>query len=297
MHCDRIIKVMKISSYLAKLENLKGKEIIVTGGTSGIGLSIVKHLLNKNADVVIMARNLNKAEEVKANLLKLHPDCHLSIIKYDQSNKKLIQEAANLIIEKHPHFYALILNAGIFQSRKTISYVDDIPQTINTNFVGLALLLKLLLERTNNHHRYILQGSFVAGWRQKKICSLKVNNVSAFQQYIISKSGVEALFFHYYKEQCKNASFYLVEPGLTSTDIIRDFPSPIRQMGRVFLKVVSHSPNKAALTAMLALQEDLPNGSYIVPRGLFTYMGFPKVRPFPKKREREHLYSLLTAVI
>ena len=47
---------MKISQYLEKLEDMTNKKVIVTGGTSGIGLSLVKHLLNKHAKVVVMAR-------------------------------------------------------------------------------------------------------------------------------------------------------------------------------------------------------------------------------------------------
>ena len=73
---------MKIRTYLDKLEDMTDKKVIVTGGTSGIGLSIVKHLLNKNAKVVIMARNMIKAEEVKNKLLEIYPDNPVSFIQY-----------------------------------------------------------------------------------------------------------------------------------------------------------------------------------------------------------------------
>ena len=61
---------MKIEKYLANLEDMTDKKVIVTGGTSGIGLSIVKHLLAKHAKVIVMARNMNKADEVKNKLLE-----------------------------------------------------------------------------------------------------------------------------------------------------------------------------------------------------------------------------------
>lgn len=64
-----MVSNMKISRYLDNLESLENKEIIVTGGTSGIGLSIVHHLLYKHANVIILARNKNKSLEVKTNLL------------------------------------------------------------------------------------------------------------------------------------------------------------------------------------------------------------------------------------
>ena len=78
---------MKISAYLDKLEDLTNKKVIVTGGTSGIGLSIVNHLLYKHAKVVVMARNMKKADEVKNKLLEKYPDNPVDFIQYDQSDK------------------------------------------------------------------------------------------------------------------------------------------------------------------------------------------------------------------
>ena len=287
---------MSIQKYLDKLEDMTGKKVIVTGGTSGIGLSIVKHLLSKNATVVVLARNLKKANEVKENLLSTYQDNPIAIVKYDQSDNHSIIEAAETILNEHRDFFALIMNAGILESRKNLSQIDDIPASIKTNFVGLKVLLDRLLPRLEGEHRLIFQGSLVAGWHDKKIKSLKDKNIKAFQRYIISKCGVEALFYHYSNYENEKLSFYLVEPGLSSTEIIRDFPTPIRQMGKVFLKVFSHSPDKAALTAMVAVQSSVERNSFVVPRGLFTWSGYPKMKKFPRKRQRQYLYDLLSEI-
>ena len=87
-----------------------------------------------------------------------------------------------------------------------------------------------------------------------------------------------------------------MEPGLTSTDIIRDFPTPIKQLGRWLIKVVSHSNDKAALTAMKALEPSLSNATYIVPRGFLTFMGYPKIKKFPVKRYKKYLYDLVANI-
>ena len=286
---------MSVKKYLDKLEDLTGQKIIITGGTSGIGLSIVKELLYKGADVIVLARNLTKANEVKDNLAKQYPNKSITIIQYDQSDDASIIKAAEVIANEHSDFTAMILNAGIFQKGK-LTDVNDIPLTIKTNFVGLKVLLDNLLPKLNGHHRSIFQGSLAAGLHQKKIESLKDKNLSAWQQYIISKSGVEALFYYYSQLALDQFSFYLVEPGITGTDIIRDFSAFIRWAGKVFLKVFSHSNDKAALTTLLALQSATDSNSFIVPRCPGTYMGYPKIKKFPKKREKTYLVDLLNRI-
>lgn len=285
---------MSVKKYLDRLDDLSNKEVLVTGGTSGIGLKIVDHLLYKGARVIVLARNEAKAKEVKNNLLIKYPNAQLDFIKYDQSDKESIAHACEEIISNHPNFYALVLNAGIFSMKKDEN--STIPLTIKTNFVGLAYFLKLLVPRLTGEHRLVIQGSLVAGWRSKKINSLKDNKLSNFQKYIVSKSGCESLFGYYQNLGLGNLSFYLIEPGLTATDIIREFHTPIRQMGKVTMKMFPNSTSKAALPALLALQENI-SSCFIVPRGLFSWRGYPKIKPFPKKRNRTHLLQLLDEVI
>ena len=286
---------MSVKKYLDKLQDLKGHKVIVTGGTSGIGLSIVKELLIKGANVVIMARNLEKANKVKSRFIENYKDRTIDIIKYDQSDDESIVEAAKVIINEHSDFYALVMNAGIFQGAGKTTYVNDIPLTLKTNFVGVKVLLDHLLDELKGKHRFIFQGSLAAGYRIRKLNSLKVNKISAWQQYLISKAGVESLYFYYSQKEYRDFSFYLVEPGITNTEIIREFPTPIKQLGHAFMICASHSPDKAALTAMLALQENV-EPCFIVPRGLFSWSGYPKIKKFPKKREKTYLLDLLNII-
>ncbi len=246
--------------------------------------------------MVVLARNPNKSKEVKDRMLVKYPDCHLDFISYDQSDYKSIEAATDVILKEHNDFYALILNAGCFTTYKTQKIEKDMSLTIKTNFVGLAYFLNLLLPKLNNKHRIIFQGSLAAGYYFKKPSNLYKYKVSSFQQYCMSKAGVEEIYNHYRSLGLKNLSFYLVEPGLTSTDILRDFPFPIKQLGTLFLKVASHSVKKASLTALLALQESI-HTCYIVPRSPFTWRGYPKIKPFPKKRNRPYLYNLVEEAI
>ena len=291
MICDTISK-MNIKKYVNGLEELEGKKIIVTGGTSGIGLMTVKYLLTKHAKVVVLARNPQKMEELQEYASKHFDNPSLEFVKYDQSNDESVINAAKVVKEKHQDFDAFILNAGISQRKKPVKYVDDFCLTIKTNFVGTALLLENLLDGLTGNHRFILQGSMVAGWHMKKIKSLKEKKLSFWQQYIISKAGVESLFYKYSKSDYP-FEFILVEPGICITDIIREFPPIIRWLAKVFSKLIFHSVEKAALPSLLAVYSTTKDGSYIVPRGPFAWRGYPKFKKFPSRREKQYLIEML----
>ena len=288
-----IIWSMSITKYLDSLEDLSGKKVLITGGTAGIGLSIFHLLLYKHADVVVLARNEEKFNSVKKSLLKTYPNSDISFIKYDQSNDQSVINAAEEIKKKHLDFYALILNAGLMQRNKHATKTDGYPTTIKTNFIGVSLLLKNLVPHLKEGQRVIFQGSLGAGLCFGKNKTLTEEKPKMFRHYFLSKAGIEALFYYYNKQDNLAPNFYLVEPGVTNSDIIRDFVPIIRFLGKIFLKLFSHSPEKAALTGMKALDSKTEKGTYIVPRGLCTYRGLPKIKSFPKSRRREYLIEML----
>lgn len=283
---------MSFKKYLDKLASLEGKTILLAGGTSGIGLAASNHILYKNGKLVLLARNLKKAENAKKDLLNKYPDAYIDIIEYDQANKKIIDKAVNEIVKKYPNFNSLILNAGIFcPSTKDVDE-EGYTLTYSTNIIGLNYFITKLTPYLNKNHRLIIQGSFVARYNVKEDVSLKDPNQNMFKQYVYSKGMCEALFYHLKKE---GTSYELIlsEPGLCSTEITRGTPALFRFLGKIFLTLFAQPKEKGALPLILALMEDTPNHSYIRPSSLDSHFGYPAISKFPKKREREYLIKLI----
>ena len=283
---------MNIEKYLKNINGLENKLILLTGGTSGIGLEASKILLGKKCKLVWLIRNTKKAQEIKENVLKDYPDAFLDYIQYDQSSFQSIDSALEEIKDKYFDFDSLICNAGIFHPKE--KYLDEkgIPLTISTNAVGLFYFLNKI-QKEYQHKHIIIQGSLVAAFKVNQKYDLLNNKPSFFKQYAVSKSCSEAIYYHFLIND-KNNSYSLVEPGITGTDIIRDFNPFIRFLGKIFLKVASHSPRKASLTIVKALTSE---PAFIVPRGLFTFMGYPKVKKFPKRRRKSFLVNKLMTLI
>ena len=280
---------MSIEKYLKHIESFKGKKVLVTGSTAGIGLELVKQLLYKEADVVLLARNIEKTNKIIDELKKTHPSSHIEMIRYDQSDVSFIEKCVQEIKEKHSDFYALVANAGILYPNKYAISNKGHPLTIATNYLGLKYFLDNLIPLFKNK-RYIIQGSLTAGFHVSKRVDIYNDHYSLFKQYNTSKACVEALWNHYYQTNEDN-EFILVEPGITSSDILRGFKQPIRSIGSFAVKISSHPVNQASLTALLGLTSSSKNGDFIVPRGILTILGYPKYKKFPKSRQREFLIN------
>ena len=276
---------MTLKKYLENIEDLSNHKIALTGGTSGIGLALVHHLAKKGANVVLLARNPQKAKEVKDEL----KDCVIDIVEYDQSSYKSIERGIDELLKKHPDIDTYVLNAGVL-GEKGLSE-DGYASTIAINYLGVRHFIDYISPKVTNKIRFVIQGSIVAGLKLKNK-DFKDPKISFFDQYNISKIYLEAYFHHLVtKNEYPNIEYILTEPGISATNVVRNMNIVIRVLGKGFLTIFFHSPKKACLPLLKGIDRNTPNGSYIVPRGLFTMGGYPKIKEFPNKRKREHLFK------
>ena len=275
---------MTVKKFVANIEDLSNKKIVLVGGTSGIGLSFLKFLVAKNAYVILLARNIKKAEDIVKDLK--YPN--IDIIKYDQSSYKSIKEGIDVLLEKYDFFDSVVLNAGVIS--KTKDLMEGHPYCIGVNYYGLRYFIEYICPRLKYKTKIVIQGSVVAGFHLSKNADVERNDYKTFKKYNISKMLVEAYAYKLMSQKpYPNVDFVLAEPGITSTNITRDLDSLLKHIGKVFISTFFHGVDKASLTLLEAVTSKASNGSYIVPRGLFTVYGFPKYKKFPLKRKREYL--------
>ncbi len=93
-----------------KHHSLKGKVVVVTGGAGGLGSAFCQALIDQEAHVVVLGRNLDKAEAFAEELRKKGGEAFA--VSADVTDEKSLLEAANLIIDKYHVIDILINNAG-----------------------------------------------------------------------------------------------------------------------------------------------------------------------------------------
>ena len=277
---------MTIKKYLSKIEDLSNRKIALTGATSGIGLELLKHLINKGAFIVILARDLSKAQKVVDSLSYSRVD----IIEYDQASFNSIEKGIDELLVKHPNIDTVVLNAGVLKKKGFTK--EGYSETIGVNYFGVRHFIEYISPKLKNSVKFVIQGSITAGAHLSKKIDLNYTKYGVFKQYNTSKIFLEAYAYKLMKDRSyENISYILTEPGISPTNISRHLPYLVYKGGEIALPIFFHSPKKASLTLLTGISNKSSNGDFIIPRGLFSMSGFPKYKKFPHKRERGYLFK------
>jgi uncharacterized oxidoreductase len=93
--------------------NIKGNIVLITGGATGIGLSMVKEFLNAGNEVLICGRRKDKLDEAKS----LFPQIHVR--QFDVASEKDREDLFTWVEKDFPELNILVNNAGI---QRTIDF-------------------------------------------------------------------------------------------------------------------------------------------------------------------------------
>jgi NAD(P)-dependent dehydrogenase (short-subunit alcohol dehydrogenase family) len=117
--------------------NLKGKRILVTGVSAGLGVETARALVAHGADVVGAARDLDKAKRATAEVSKAAAESggSLEIVELDLASLKSVRAAADKLIADGRLFDVIIANAGVMATPfgKT---EDGFETQFGTNHLG-----------------------------------------------------------------------------------------------------------------------------------------------------------------
>jgi 3-dehydrosphinganine reductase len=102
--------------------SLKGKIVVITGGSSGIGLAIARESLVRGARVALLARRASVLGEAKASLHKAFPslaDDHVTVHSTDVTDEAAMQRSFSEVAAAHGGSVdVLVASAGDSQPRR-----------------------------------------------------------------------------------------------------------------------------------------------------------------------------------
>ena len=155
------------------------KNIVITGASSGIGLSTAFYFLNSNANVVLACQD----EKSISKICNENNFSNAVILKADLEKKSQVDYFLSIITKLFPTIDVLINCAGIkLDNDIEKTYQQDFDYTINTNLRSVFLILKEL-------RPYFSQGASVINLS----CLYGTRPMVGVISYAMSKSGLETL--------------------------------------------------------------------------------------------------------
>jgi NAD(P)-dependent dehydrogenase (short-subunit alcohol dehydrogenase family) len=131
--------------------NLKGKVAIVTGGGSGIGLSIVQTLLNEGMIVALFDRNAERANELDH---ELGPDCHTFLAEL--TNEEEVKAAVQSTIDRLGRIDVLVNNAGVNDGVGLDQGPTAFMESLNKNLVQAYSVTHHCVEELKKSEGFII---------------------------------------------------------------------------------------------------------------------------------------------
>jgi len=128
------------------MSRIKGKLILVTGASSGIGEACARRFAAEGANLVLWARRADRLERVAAELGTAHR-VSLSVAVVDVRDRPAVNRAADALVRADRVPDVLINNAGLASGMAKIQDGDpeDWDRMIDTNVKGLLNVTRAIL--------------------------------------------------------------------------------------------------------------------------------------------------------
>jgi NAD(P)-dependent dehydrogenase (short-subunit alcohol dehydrogenase family) len=270
----------------ADIPDLTGRRALVTGATSGIGYATALELLKHGADVLIGARNPEKAAKAVEDLARTAGRAP-TVVELDLADLSSVEKAAAHLTETYDRLDILVNNAGVMAPpyRQT---VDGFELQLGTNHLGHFALTGRLLPLLLKGSRVVTVSSFmhktVRGISEADFCQ-QAPGYRKWESYGKSKLA-NVLFMLELDRRARAAGVGLLSagahPGYASTHLQAAGPElagrPLQ--ARVFKAATQLVAQSAAAgawpTLYAATERSLRPGSFVGP-GFLEYRGTPKL--------------------
>jgi NAD(P)-dependent dehydrogenase (short-subunit alcohol dehydrogenase family) len=219
---------------------VKGRVVLITGGSSGIGKAVALKVAAAGGKVLICARGEEELAATCKEITDAGGSCHPYVV--DLTDLKACDELVQKVLAEHKHVDVLINNAGRSIRRAISSSYDrfhDFERTMQLNYFGsLRLIMGLLPGMSARHRGHIINISSIG----------VLTNAPRFSAYVASKAALDAF------SRCAQAEFS--DNGINFTTINMPLvKTPMIAPTKMYDSVPTWTPEEAADFVIQAIIE------------------------------------------
>ena len=233
---------------------LEGKVAVVTGGTRGIGLAIVKKFLEQGAKVILFGSREETANRAVAELKLEHSEYEVSGMAPKLSDCTEVDTAFKAIVDQYGKIDILVNNAGLSAREPLYEYTEkafDEIIDLNLKSVFACSRAVVLYMKATGSGVILNTSSMVSFYGQASGCG-----------YPASKFAVNGLTKSLARELGPDGiRVNAVAPGVTKTDMLKNLPAEMAARVTANIPLRRAGEPEEIANAFLFLASDL--ASYI----------------------------------
>jgi NAD(P)-dependent dehydrogenase (short-subunit alcohol dehydrogenase family) len=126
--------------------SLRGRSVVITGATSGLGKAAALQLAELGARVILVGRNRDKAEATRKEIAAATGNDNVAVALADLSLLADVRKLAQRLLEEEPRIHVVVNNAGVLLNQRTTT-AEGNEATLATNLLAPYLLTQSLLPR------------------------------------------------------------------------------------------------------------------------------------------------------
>lgn len=193
------------------MEEYKGKIVLITGGSSGIGEAVAKKMLQAGAVTYIMGRSEKRLAEAKINMEKMGG--RIETVTGDVARTEDCKNAVQKVIDKEGRLDILVNSAGVYVEGPTAEMTEEQwDQTVDINLKGTFFMCQYGLAPLVKSKGCIVNVSSDAGLMGNKEAAI----------YCASKGGVTLLTKALAMEFAeRGVRVNAVNPGIVETNMVK----------------------------------------------------------------------------
>jgi NAD(P)-dependent dehydrogenase (short-subunit alcohol dehydrogenase family) len=261
-----------------------GRNAIVTGANSGLGLVTARELARAGASVVMACRNLDKGHAAIEQVRAAVPDAQVQLEELDLASLESVRGFAERYRATHDGLDLLINNAGVMAPPRRRT-ADGFELQFGTNHLGHFLLTTLLLDLMEGREdaRVVTLSSTA-----HKMGRISFDNLGGDRRYFrwnaYGQSKLANLLFaleldRRLRQKDSTVKSLAAHPGYASTNL-QSAAAPLvdRLVMKVGNTVIAQNDEMGALPQLFAATErGLEGGTYIGPDGPGEQRGHPTI--------------------
>ncbi|HEY5960188.1 MAG TPA: SDR family NAD(P)-dependent oxidoreductase [Polyangiaceae bacterium] len=200
---------------------LKDNTILITGGSSGIGLALAKKFVELGNRVIVTGRNAQRLEAAKTEVPELHT------LRCDAADPAALKNLARMLEAEHPQLNVLVNNAGIMRFIDVSRAATDLAELtteLDINLAGPMRTVSVFIDTLKRNKGTILNVTSGLAFVPLSAAPIYCATKAALHSYTVSlrlqlkQCGVEVIELAPPAVQTNLASFPEGEVKVITTD-------------------------------------------------------------------------------